>query len=115
VLNTNSTALQAVQNERPELGGASKRWYPPEMSEVSSEVETWPTRTTSYYNVRNNRKTECDYRLRSKTPDIFGKLKNSPRTQLSSLKKRTCGKPGSLLILSFFSVFYIDFPINKTL
>jgi len=57
--NMTSTLLQTIQNERLEPGCASMHLDPPYLSEIGSEVETWPMRPTNY-NVRNHRKIECD-------------------------------------------------------
>jgi hypothetical protein len=113
-LNTTSTALQTVQNKRPEQGCANKRSDPPELSKVSSEVETCPTRTTSYNVRNNNRKTECDNRQRSKNPDIFGKLKNPPRRNSVACKKEeTSGKTRTFDNRKFYQGLFIGFPANK--
>ena len=67
VHNMTSILPHPIQNGRLEPGCASMRSDPPYLSEIGSEVETWPMRPTNY-NVRNNqRKIECDYQQRPKT------------------------------------------------
>jgi hypothetical protein len=58
--NMTSNLLQTIKNERLETGCASMYSDPPYLSEIGSEVETWPMRPMNY-NIHNHRKTECDY------------------------------------------------------